>query len=432
MTLHRTLLPVALSVGCAPLLGGSTTSSEHTGGGGDSAEPPTWSCPLAVPEPALTCADTPDPLALDACATSGAAALVSGNPFATVADAVASAAAGDVVVVCPGTWDGTFVVAQALTIEAADPTPGATVLEPADVDLDAEVTLRGLTLRGGATLVQASAPATLECLVVAGATNGGVVAEAPLVVRDSLFRGNEARHNGGALVAEEGLVVEDSHFVGNRSGYAGGAIQARGEASLRRSGFVDNSADYEGGAVAWGDRDPYTLVIEDVDFACNATNYEGGALDVGSWGQDTVTLRRTTFRANSARYEGAAVTFGSWGSIDATIEDTRFEGNVGARGTLDVGGWQDNGADLRLVRVWFTDNVAASGASAIAVGSRVPRAAIEAETLVVRRNTGGVGALELNPATTFTCTSCDFGSGADDNLPADTWTGDALGSDFTL
>jgi hypothetical protein len=409
---------------------GSSTTGTSPGGSG-------WACPLAtLPEADVSCDAGPDEAALADCSATGAAALVGGTPFPTVADAVGAALSDEVVTVCPGTWDGTFVASVPLVIQAADPTGGATVLDPSNAHFHASVTVRGLTLRNGSTLLEADAPAVLECLVVEGATRSAVVANAALTVRDSVFRDNLAQegrtaHDGAAVQAWSGLVLEDSWFGNNRARYAGGALFVFGDATVSRSVFAGNHAEYEGGAIAWGALDPFELTIDGSHFVCNSSGYEGGAVDAGVRAADVVTVRGTTFEANHARYEGSAITLGSWGAVDFTAEDTLFVGNDGSRGALDIGGWlEDGGASVSLVRTSFTDNVARSGASAIGVNGWVQVLSFDAQELVVQRNLGGSGALDRGPGS-FSCTGCDWGTGGDENLPADSTDG-SLGSDFAL
>lgn len=379
-------------------------------------------CTAELPETAVVgCSLTPDAGAVAECAATGSAALIGAVGYPALADALSSAVAGDVVTVCPGTWAGPFEVDREIVLEAADPTPGLTVLEggTAVLTLASPATVIGLTIRGGRTGVSAEADdVVIECSEVSDNTRAGIEATgADLVIRTSTIADNSG--DGGLVAAT--VTVEDTVFRGNYAGYGGGgAALGGGDATFTRTLFDHNVADYEGGALTWGDRDPHTLTLTDSVFHCNASGYEG-AVVVGSWGDDTLNVERCTFDWNYAGYEGGAMSLGSWGSIDAVIDDSSFAFNFAdyGGGALQIGGWLDNGGWVTFSGVSFTDNASGSSGGMFGVSTNAPRVEVVGVDLTVLRNAGSTGAVDATAQTTFDCTNCDFGAGADDNIPHD-------------
>jgi predicted outer membrane repeat protein len=218
-------------------------------------------CTTSAPESrARPCAVGPDAASLASCAVGGFAALLGGVGYTGVDLALSAAVDGDTVVVCPGTWPGDLVVSAELLLVAADPTPGATVIDGGGVtgglEISATSTVRGLTVRngrrssGGGGIVVTAPSTVLECMTVLDNRSrggGGVSASgAGLVVRTSTFTGNTAGYDGGGLVARAGVTIEDCVFDQNTSGYEGGAVALDGDAVITRSWFGQNLADYSG------------------------------------------------------------------------------------------------------------------------------------------------------------------------------------------
>ncbi len=385
---------------------------------------------LAVPAVPAPCGSAPDPVAVADCAA-GYAALHLGLGYPTVAAGIAASAPGEVVVVCPGTWPGPVVVDREIVLEAADPSPGATVIDgqgaSRGVEVLASATVRGLTVREGpgslepsAVLVEAD-EVVLECLTLEDNRGGAVAARGrDLTVRTSTFVRNHAPTEGAALKASSGLVVEDCVFSENAAGFEGGAIVARGDVTIVRSAFERNSAEVEGGAVAWGDWDPASLEIVDSTFACNVAGAQGGAVDVGARSDDGVVVRGSTFAGNFAALQGGAIELGSWGALEVEIADVTFVANASPLGgaLLFVGPLAD-GVRAAITSTSFTDNVTDRGGSAIAIDSRAPFGELRVEGSSLLRNRGGAGAIDLTTPIDLVCTACDLGSGDDDNQPHD-------------
>lgn len=152
----------------------------------------------------------------------------------------------------------------------------------------------------------------------------------------------------------------------------------------------------------------------------NSARNEGGALDVGTWAADRVWISGTAFRGNTSRGSGGAVAFGSWGRIDAQIEDSEFSRNRAAdSGAMDLGGWLQQGAAIRIRRTDFRANEATQGASVLDVNTRAPSASLVLDQVRVADNVGVMGAFTVRSGDAFSCTGCQFAGGAHDNVPAD-------------
>jgi hypothetical protein len=150
---------------------------------------------------------------------------------------------------------------------------------------------------GGAFRLE-SASATLQGVTVSGsqAKDGGaaILVESALVVRDSVFRDNEATDTqGGAILAYDGSIeLVDSVFSDNRANEYGGALSLFGDATLsgvqvsgNRSGRGGGVSLYvERGALscadcAFSDNDPDDVLLQpgvgydlegQGDFVCDA------------------------------------------------------------------------------------------------------------------------------------------------------------------
>src|SRR5688572_11191205 len=226
--------------GSAPLPSGD--SGTWVGVESDCTEPAPSSLtlPCTMPIDAIVVAD---------CAAGGHAAMWNGIGFGTIADALDAAGAGDLVQVCPGTWSGPVQVDREVLLEAADPTPGATVIDGGGSSRGLEVrnpsTIRGLTVRNGSDLgIQVTTQGVvLECMTVEDNREGGIDAWDGLVLRTSTLRRNKAGYEGGALAGGGTFLVEDSRFEGNISDNGGGAVAIRGDATFTRTTFTDNVAD---------------------------------------------------------------------------------------------------------------------------------------------------------------------------------------------
>ncbi len=227
--------------------------------------------------------------------------------FTRVRDALVAAAAGDSVLVGPGTYDESDGPNQWLILETTPLTLLGTGSSPQETSLRISILFRNST------------PCHIENLRFFDEdiplnfhpdVHGG-----QLVVRHCQFEGNVSGCGGGAInVVLGNLVAEDCEFTNNRTtcDYApeygsGGAINAS-RAEIRRCLFSGNEAGWAGGAIYCNSN----LVLEDCVFFRNKADH--GAAIMACFLAD---IRRCTFFANEIRDgTGAALEScgGNWGS----------------------------------------------------------------------------------------------------------------------
>lgn len=114
---------------------------------------------------------------------------------------------------------------------------------------------------------------------------------------------------GGAIYTAGLLIIKDSMFIGNQaSGNGGGAIYAAsGPVVFERTSFVENSADYNGGAIYIASEAKAT--ISECSFkGCTSKGGSGGAISLAT--SAVVHVNDTVFTSNSAASNGGAMCCG--------------------------------------------------------------------------------------------------------------------------
>lgn len=257
----------------------------------------------------------------------------------TVAAALDSAQAGDVVLLGPGVYSWT--------------TEGAQL--PSMLRLGAGVTLRGESGAANTELDAESRGRILECTDVGGAAviedltfrNGLAPRESAVAVYGPGHAPAVRGPGGPAAAGSAGKAADDSH---------GGAIDCRGASAptVRRCIFRDNhtnSGNSTGGAIACT-----AAAIQDCEFTGNRagvagfTNGEGGAVFCAA-----ATVERCAFRDNHAwgweAAAGGAIRCGS-----AVIRDCTFDGNDAACPGGPGGGAVSAAGSPLVERCAFRDN----------------------------------------------------------------------------
>lgn len=147
---------------------------------------------------------------------------------------------------------------------------------------DDEVTLRNLTLTGGANPDSG------------GAVDADDIGGGKLILLDVAMTGNTAAVEGGAVVSGQSnaLVVERSTFTQNTAG-AGGAISGNGPTTIKESTFTGNTATDSGGrgggAFSFSSASLATLV--DSTFTGNHAAERSGAIHIrGDLVADRITV----------------------------------------------------------------------------------------------------------------------------------------------
>ena len=247
-------------------------------------------------------------LAITVCLGAGSAAAATiGVPGtrATLAEALAHAAPGDVIELQPGRHLAAGLrVDVPVTIRGLGDDAAAVVVEGDGRQrlltcegVDGPVVLQNLTLRGGA------AAGTTSRLRSGGAV---FVSRTELIAQNVRFVGNSATAHGGAIrfVSARGYLSQ-CEFSGNSALLGGGAVDCSYSSSplIERCSFVDNVGAWGGALSCRGSSSPD--VVRTV-FHANATSdlygYGGGLFsDLESSPQ----LVRCTFTGNRAAYGGA-------------------------------------------------------------------------------------------------------------------------------
>lgn len=285
-----------------------------------------------------------------------AAVLAVPGSWPDLASALASARAGDVIELAPGTYaEYGLQVEAAVTIRGLGDQAGDVVIDGAGhgrlltcEDVPGTITLLNLTLRGGAAtgastrMSSGGAVYAARSTVIAqncifegnsAATHGGAVrfmASSGRLVQCT-FRGNEAVLGGGAVDCSYGSSpdLERCTFSTNTGGW-GGALSCRGDSSpaITRSVFLDNVASdlfgYGGGIFSDIDSSPN---LEFCSLNRNRAAY-GGAL--GCFQGSRMIVARCTMTGNSASGAGAGI-YCIDGSPQVTASIVAYQNGTGVQ-----------------------------------------------------------------------------------------------------
>lgn len=155
-----------------------------------------------------------------------------GCQYASVADAVAASADGDVIIIGPGSFAGGFTITNRVDLVGAG--AGST-------QIVGDAT--GVTVAPGADVI-------IRQLTITGATATGLVNHGTLTVRRSTISGND-----GFGVAEAGGIRNTATLtlygvtVSNNRGENAGALENHGSAVITGSTFADNQGSFDAGAI---------------------------------------------------------------------------------------------------------------------------------------------------------------------------------------
>ena len=316
--------------------------------------------------------------------------IVVGNAFAgtiyvpsdypSIQAGIDAAAAGDEIVVAPGTYTSTqagHVVdmkGKAITLRSSDG-PEVTIIdgegEPNVVVCTSGETamtlIEGFTItsnqggpdsnqylvvcdHGSPTISQCriidseysgmrcyySQPIMRQCLIQNNRGSGVWGYSSTLTLNDSIIDRN--RRGGLQFGYFSEVVVSDCVFTGNVNDRWGGAIGAYDdcEATIRNTMFESNTSKKNGGAVYYGGWDPG--LIEDCLFIGNQATFDGGGLYVRS---TELTLRNCEFRSNNAGGEGGGI------HVFQQVDDLELEGTIvcGNSPSQIYGSWVDQGGN---------------------------------------------------------------------------------------
>ena len=320
-------------------------------------------------------------LALFAPGTALGATFSVGGEAMSLGDAMASAQAGDVIVLANGSY-GDVVLDRDITLMA---TSDAAVLGRVEVR-GASVSLQDLTM-GGLELHDASVAGMRLLVDGAGAETTGVHVSAN---SSATFSEIEIRdfHRGGVEVVGGSLAMDGAFLHGNRAEH-GAAIQvAGGSATISSATFRENAAEVRGGHLA----------VQDGQLSVTGSRFVGGEAVMGGAvsAQDSVIeLSEIGFDSPRAWGDGGAIhvaggetTLSDVRAASPTAEQGGFASFVGGQvaiedldsdsGTAWLGGHLHIAdAHVSLTRSWLTAGTAArGGAVAMESGSLAVRNAV--------------------------------------------------------
>jgi hypothetical protein len=252
-----------------------------------------------------------------------------------IQSAINAAQPGDTVWVAPGTYQEWMIQMKSgvrLIAQAED--PALTVIDAMGrdavmhcEDLEADTSVEGFTLKGGAA--QALPPSR------AGGdrdweSGGGMHCKnSKLLIRNCIFRNNQARFGGGLACDWSPVTVEDCLFLDNESFEQGGGVDCYDCAPrFLRCRFAGNVAAGRGGALG-GYRSSVTM--EQCEFTGNSAGQAGEGIGggVSLLGSAGAMFSECRFVDNHCGHQGGG--FGTYGGSH-TFFSCSFEGNSAAEG----------------------------------------------------------------------------------------------------
>ncbi len=304
---------------------------------------------------------------------------VSGNAtWSTVQAALDAAQAPDFIELCASTIHEALRIERPVTLVGAGPeltVIDASGLQAPVIEVNAQTTLRGMTLTGGS-----GGSVDDDSALRAG---GGLLAVGGdlLLIEDCSIRGNTADIGGGiAALGTTPTFVWNTTIDDNRADLGGG-LYVSGPISfeLRDSLVLSNFAETGGGVWLQGAMSLLTTRIES-----NEAAFGGGAhLSKATAGESALFAVGSTLFANVASSGGGVHGQG-------LLQELTVEGNVAERGG---GVWADG--TLRVVGGDIVDNLAINGDGGGIVGPADAWLVLEGTALVGNSATDGGGAIAL-------------------------------------
>ncbi len=306
-----------------------------------------------------------------------------GSWHASLQDALNATGADPVLLVCPGTYAGTFTAHAGDAVVIAPWVPGTVELVGgAGSALVSDASLLALVDLTFSESGESAVAARGELFAVIGSrfhrnndsgTGGALdVSATTALIAGSTFTENWSDYGGGAaLVVAPWIAVVDSRFEDNAADYEAGAMEAR-HANFATTGgllltagnhFVRNHAGYEGGALVTGIRwTPLWGASLYDTFEDNTADYAGGAIQ-SSPGGGRYDVIGSSFSGGGAGREGSVLDFGGWSTFDSMLVDVRVEDAPSAPVLLSYQGDALLPATVTFVRGEFVRN---GGAQVIA------------------------------------------------------------------
>ena len=331
---------------------------------------------------------------------------------ATIGEALAAAAAGDVIQVAEGTYTENLLIDLNVTLEggwdaaftARDPSVRTTTILPA-------IASESVVVIQGNILDPATSTPTFDGFTVSGGRSdlGGT-------------------HGGGLRLHDSNALVRGNVVTGNRAALFGGGIWVqRGAPRLEANRIEDNFAA-GGGAIGAGVslENTQALLVDNVvsqsDFE-PASDSKGGG--IGVVGGGPVAIRGGRIEGNQHAFYGAGVYAISASALE--IDGVRFEGNVAdATGHGDAiyvdqtptsvtnSSFSGNDGSSDTVSIGLASPATIANCTLLGNGTRTAVSASSDLTLVNSIVAGWATGVQVAPAVPVTATTNDFfGNAAD-------------------
>ena len=279
--------------------------------------------------------------------------------FATVGAAIAVAASGDTILVCPGSYIENINFGGKAIVARSTAGPAVTVLDGNAVDSvvtfatgeTSTSILEGFTIRNGR----------------APFDGGGIrIVSASPVIRHNLIAGNTACSALGLLIDSGSPLIEENTIANNRQptcggGTMGGAISIRGTSSaiIRRNLITGNGGVYSGGGIGMNSAGSPT--IESNVISGNSAAQGGG---IGMINNTSPLIRGNLIIGNEAQSGGGVYWLVPGGSTGPLLVNNTIADNSSPQGS----GVFADGIDQNA-RLWNNIIVAAPGQTAVFCGN---------------------------------------------------------------
>ncbi|MFZ5478291.1 MAG: MopE-related protein, partial [Myxococcota bacterium] len=311
--------------------------------------------------------------------------------YATIADAEAATADGDVLELEALTWyEDLRPAGRSLTYSSTGGVIAGATGDPCLDVTGGSVVVRGLTFDGCARAMRVEgATLTVDGVTVEdGSCDAGcaLYADGATVdVTTSTFRGNVATSGGGAVYsAATTLSLDGVEISDNAAGESGGGIYATGDVTLTDVELSGNHAGDYGGGGYFSGAHAYGLVVSGGEIAGNTSGADGGGLYVNDY--EPVEIDGAVFEDNvSSGYGGGLFVHGNY-SLTTRIAGVYLVGN--RAGSYGGGLWTQYGADLEVASAVVSENYAGVGAGGI--GSTDSSVTLDG-VLLVENDGGGPG-----------------------------------------
>ena len=331
---------------------------------------------------------------------------------ATIQEAIAFAANGDVIEVSPGTYFGLIdTLGKAIELRSTDG-PEVTILsgsgvgrviqtangEGPDTIIDGfTVTNGNMTWGAGMLNYVGSHPTVRNCIFEGntgqyGAGMANYEGSNP-VVENCIFRNNNAIHGAGMNNFFSSPVVRDCVFENNIASdpaiytEGGGAAGRESAAVFIRCEFLNNHSQGTGGGLHSRNNTVNTLI--DCVFVGNTTETsDGGA--IGTSTGSTVHAYNSRFIANNGHRFGGGISLSPFADVEATFVNCEFIANH--NNMFSGGAIYANALDVMILNCTFVDNTGSS-ASGGGIAFSGESGSLTVRNSVFRGNRSGGGSL---------------------------------------